>query len=274
MAVATVGYGIGCYLAFVGVFVYAVAFLADVVVPRTVDRGGPHAGTATAVVIDATLLAGFALQHSVMARPGFKRRWKRVVPQQVERSTYVLMASAALSLVFWHWRPLPTLVWHVPTRGVRFLLWGLYAAGWAWALAMTFAIDHTALFGLRQVSRRLRGLKEQTLQFAVPWPHRWVRHPMMLGFFAAFVATPEMSVGHLLFAALGAAYILLGVRLEEKDLDQELPEYRQYAAITPRFVPGWPGSYWRRRTVTGDQPAEHSPSSPGSDPRSRAGTSP
>jgi protein-S-isoprenylcysteine O-methyltransferase Ste14 len=242
MAVASFGYGIGCYLTFLGVFVYAVAFLADVVVPRTVDRGGPHSGTATTVLIDATLLAVFAVQHSVMARPTFKRRWTRLVPQQVERSTYVLMTSAALSLVFWQWHPLPTLVWDVQTRGVRFLSWALYAAGWAWALGMTFAIDHTDLFGLRQVTRRLRGLGDRTPQFALPWPYRRVRHPMMLGFFVAFLATPAMSVGHLLFAALGSAYILLGVRLEEKDLAEELPEYHQYAAVTPRFVPGNPGS--------------------------------
>ena len=241
-AVASVGYGFGCYLAFVAVFLYAMAFLADVLVPRTVDRGGPHAGTAATVVIDALLLSVFALQHSVMARPAFKRRWTRLVPRHVERSTYVLMASASLALVFWQWHPLPTLVWDVSTPVVRFLLWGLYAAGWAWTLAMTYAIDHADLFGLRQVLRRLRGLGDRAPSFALPWPHRLVRHPMMLGFFAAFLATPAMSVGHLLFAGLGSAYILLGVRLEEKDLTRDLPEYGEYAAVTPRFVPKRPGS--------------------------------
>jgi protein-S-isoprenylcysteine O-methyltransferase Ste14 len=241
-AVASVGFGFACYLAFVAVFLYAMAFLADVVVPRTVDRGGPHSATAASVLIDATLLAVFALQHSVMARPGFKGRWTRLVPRHVERSTYVLMASASLALVFWQWRPLPTLIWDVKTPVVRFLLWGLYAAGWAWALAMTYAIDHADLFGLRQVLRRVRGLGERSPSFALPWPHQLVRHPMMLGFFAAFLATPAMSVGHLLFAGLGSAYILFGVRLEEKDLTRDLPEYDQYAAVTPRFVPTWPGT--------------------------------
>jgi protein-S-isoprenylcysteine O-methyltransferase Ste14 len=232
----SVGYGVGCYLVFLAVFLYAVAFLADVVVPRTVDRGGPHAGTVAAVIIDAALLAVFAAQHSVMARPAFKRRWERVVPRHVERSTYVLTASAALALLFWQWRPIPTVVWDVPTPAVV-PLWGLYAVGWAWVVAMTFAIDHVNLFGLRQVARHLRGLGDPPSRFALPLPHRLVRHPMMIGFFVAFVATPTMTVGHLVFAALGSAYIVVGVRLEEADLTGELPEYGAYAAVTPRFVP-------------------------------------
>jgi protein-S-isoprenylcysteine O-methyltransferase Ste14 len=236
-AVVSVGYGFGCYLAFVAVFAYAVAFLADFVVPRTVDRGGPHAGTAAAVVIDVALLAVFAMQHSVMARPAFKRRWTRLVPRHVERSTYVLAASGALALVFWQWHPIPTVVWDVPAPAVRVLLWGLFAAGWVWVLVMTFAIDHIDMFGLRQVLRHLRGLGDRQSVFALPLPHRLVRHPMMLGFFPAFLAAPTMTVGHLLFAGLGIGYILVGVRLEEEDLIRELPEYAAYAAATPRFLP-------------------------------------
>ena len=206
-------------------------------VPRTVDTGGPHGGAAAAATIDALLLGVFAVQHSVMARPGFKRRWTTLVPPHVERATYVLAASLALALVFWQWRPIPTVVWDVPAPTARVLLWILFVAGFGWALVMTFAIDHLDMFGLRQVGRHLRGLADRRPSFALPLPHRLVRHPMMLGFFPAFLAAPTMTVGHLLFAALGIGYILVGVRLEERDLTQALPEYAAYAAATPRFVP-------------------------------------
>jgi protein-S-isoprenylcysteine O-methyltransferase Ste14 len=173
-----------------------------------------------------------------MARPAFKRRWTTLVPRHVERSTYVLVASAALALAFWQWRPIPTVVWDVSSPGAGVLLWMLYVVGWMWVLAMSFAIDHLDLFGLRQVTSHLRGLADRAPSFALPLPHRLVRHPMMLGFFPAFLATPSMTVGHLLFAALGCGYVLVGVRLEERDLDRELPEYAAYAAATPRFIPG------------------------------------
>ncbi len=237
-AVVPAVYGVLCYVAFVAVFAYAVAFLADIVVPRTVDHGGPHSGTATAAAIDALLLGVFAVLHSVMARPAFKRRWTTLVPRHVERSTYVLVASAALALAFWQWRPIPTVVWDVSSPGAGVLLWMLYVVGWLWVLAMSFAIDHLDLFGLRQVTSHLRGLADRAPSFALPLPHRLVRHPMMLGFFPAFLATPSLTVGHLLFAALGCGYVLVGVRLEERDLDRELPEYAAYAAATSRFIPG------------------------------------
>lgn len=233
----SVGYAAACYLAFVGVIVWTMAFLADIRVSRTVDHGGPHTSTWTAVVVDAALLAVFAVQHSVMARPAFKRRWLSVVPGHVERSTYVLAASATLALALSLWHPVATVVWHVSAPGAQVVVWSLYAAGWAWVLAMSFAIDHLDLFGLRQVTAHLRGLAETAPSFALPLPYRVVRHPMMLGFLVAFVATPTMTVGHLLFAALGGAYILLGVRLEERGLAEELPEYADYAATTPRLFP-------------------------------------
>ena len=231
-------YGAMSYLAFVAVFGYAVGFLADIVVPRTIDHGGPHAGTATAAAIDALLLAVFAVQHSVMARPEFKQRWTTLVPRHVERSTYVLAASAALTLVFWQWRPIPAVVWDAPEGAARVLLWTLFALGWIWVLAMTFAVDHLDMFGLRQVASHLRGLADRPPSFALPLPHRLVRHPMMVGFFVAFLAAPTMTLGHLLFAGLGCGYILVGVRLEERDLAVELPEYDAYAVATPRFIPG------------------------------------
>jgi len=236
-AIASVGYGLACYVAGLAAIVYAVAFLADFAVPTTVDRGGPHSGTAAAVAIDAALLVIFAVQHSVMARPGFKRRWTRLVPQHLERSTYLLLTSAVLALLFWQWHPIPTVVWDVTSSGSRALVWGLFALGWVWVVAMTFAIDHFDMFGLSRIARHLRGLADQPSAFALPLPHRLVRHPMMLGFFPAFLAAPTMTVGHLLFAGLGIAYILVAVRLEENDLMQEMPEYAWYAEVTPRFVP-------------------------------------
>ena len=236
-AVLGFGYGVACYLAFVLLLGYGVAFLADVVVPRTVDSGGHHAAPLTAAVTDAVLLSVFAVQHSVMARPGFKRRWTRLVPSYVERSTYVLASSAALALVFWQWRPIPSVVWDASAPAGRAVIWVLYLLGWGWALAMTGAIDHLGMFGLRQVSRRVRGLGDRDPSFAQPLPYRLARHPMMVGFAVAFLAAPTMTVGHLLFAALGCGYILVGVRLEERDLAAELPEYAAYAAETPRFLP-------------------------------------
>ncbi len=236
-AVVSLTYALASYAAFILVFLYAVAFLADVVVPRTVDTGGDHASILAAVLVDALLLAVFAVQHSVMARPGFKSRWTRVVPRHVERATYVLAASAALALAFWQWRPIPSVVWDVDWPPARVLLWTLCGAGWWWVLAMSFAIDHCDLFGLRQVARHLRGLADRPPAFALPLPYRLCRHPMMLGFFVAFLATPTMTVGHLLFAALGSAYIVVGVRLEERDLAASLPEYDEYAATTSRLLP-------------------------------------
>jgi protein-S-isoprenylcysteine O-methyltransferase Ste14 len=239
-AVVAFGYGVASYLAFVLVLGYGVGFLADVVVPRTVDSGGPDAGALTAAVLDAVLLSLFAVQHSVMARPEFKRHWTRLVPRHVERSTYVLASSAALALAFWQWRPIPAVVWQVPSPVASALIWVLYGLGWLWALAMSGAIDHLGMFGLRQVSRHLRGLPDRAPSFAFPLPYRLVRHPMMIGFFVVFLATPTMTVGHLLFAVLGCGYILVGVRLEERDLTADLPEYAAYAAQTPRFLPRVP----------------------------------
>ena len=234
--VLAAGYAAVVYVAFLAVVLYSIAFLADTVVPRTVDRG-PHAGALTAVVIDVLLLGLFAVQHTVMARPAFKARWTKVVPAHLERSTFVLAATAALALTYALWRPLPTVVWDLEPQAARVLIWVLYAVGWAIVVSMTFAIDHFDMFGLRQVARHLRGARPTSPGFRCPLPYRLVRHPMMTGFLLAFVATPTMTVGHLLFAALGCGYILVGVRLEERDLHRALPDYAEYAASTPRFVP-------------------------------------
>jgi methanethiol S-methyltransferase len=236
-ALASASYAAVAYLAFLGVVVYAMFFLADVVVPRTVDSGGHVSSTPVAVVVDVLLLGAFAVQHSVMARSGFKNRLTRVVPAHLERSTYVLASSAVLALLWWQWRPIPGVVWHVGPASARALIWGLYGAGWAWAFAMTFAIDHFDLFGLRQVARHLRGSDSAAPAFSLPWAYQLVRHPMMTGFIVAFLAAPTMTGGHLLFAVLACGYILIGVRLEERDLEASLPQYAGYAAATPRFVP-------------------------------------
>ena len=236
-AVLPAAFALLAYLVFNAVVLYCIAFLAGIVVPRTVDSGGAHAGTAAAVVIDVLLVTLFAMHHSVLARPAVKRRWTRIVPQHLERSSYVLVASLLFALTFWQWRPIPHVLWHVHMTAPRIALWTLFAIGWAVVFAMTFAIDHFDLVGLRQVTRHVRGVLPTSPAFRVPLPYRLVRHPMMTGFFIAFLATPVMTAGHLLFALLNCGYILIAVRFEERDLSAALPEYRDYAARTPRFVP-------------------------------------
>ncbi len=225
------------YVGSLGVVGYGVLFVADTLVPRQVDRGGAHASTAAAVVIDALLLGLFAVQHSVMARRAFKRRWTRIIAPHIERTTFVAAASGVLALDFWQWRPIPTLVWNAVGTAAADVLWALFALGWAWVVAMTFAIDHFDFFGLRQVAGHLRGQGAKHPGFRLSLPYRLVRHPMMLGFFPAFLATPTMTIGHLLFALLGCGYIVAAVSLEERDLQQTHPEYAAYAARTPRLIP-------------------------------------
>jgi protein-S-isoprenylcysteine O-methyltransferase Ste14 len=234
---AGLAYAGAAYLLFTAVTVYAVAFLADAVVPRTVDGGGPTGSTAVAVVVDALLLSLFALQHTVMARPAFKRRWTRTVPAHLERATYVLAASAALALTFGLWRPVPDVVWDIGPAAGRAAVWTAYGLGWLFVVAMTHAFDHAELFGLRQPLLRRSGRQPAAPKLSVPLPYRLVRHPMMTGFVIAFWATPTMTAGHLLFAALSTAYVLVGVRFEERDLADQLDGYAEYAAATPRFVP-------------------------------------
>ena len=236
-AMASAGYALVAYLAFVAVAVYSVGFVGGFAVPHTVDAGAPSAGTASAVAVDAALVGVFALQHSLMARPAVKRRLGVLLPRHLVRSTFVLGAAASLALAYWQWRPVPAVVWQVDAPAGRAVLWALFVLGWALVVAMTFAIDHFEMFGLRQVAENLRGQRPTRPSFRLPLAYRLVRHPMMLGFFIAFLAIPTMTAGHLLFAALGCGYILVGVRLEERDLAAALPEYAGYAAATPRFVP-------------------------------------
>lgn len=225
------------YLTFLVVVLYSVAFVAGRVVARTVDSGGPRSGSGIAVVIDAVLLSLFALHHSVLARPAVKQRWTRIVPAHLERSAYVLVASLLLALAFWQWRPIPHVVWEVHNVVGRSVLWTVFALGWVIVVAMTFAIDHFDLTGISQVRYHVRGSAPAAPDLRVPLPYRIVRHPMMTGFLIAFFATPRMTAGHLLFAGLSGAYIVVAVHFEERDLARTLPEYDAYAASTPRFVP-------------------------------------
>jgi protein-S-isoprenylcysteine O-methyltransferase Ste14 len=207
------------------------------VVPRNIDEG-PRAPAGIAIVIDLALLSLFAVQHSVMARPWFKKRWARIVPEPVERSTYVLLASATLALVMWQWRPLPHLIWDVESTPLRIVLYALSLAGFGLVLVSTFAIDHFDLFGLRQVVRHQLGKPTATSTFRIPLLYRSVRHPLYLGFLIAFWVAPTMSVGHLLFAAVTTAYVLVAIRFEEHDLISTFGErYRSYRARVPMIVP-------------------------------------
>lgn len=236
--VLVLGYGAVAYLLFLGAFLYTIGFLANVLVPKGIDDGAPGPA-ALAAVVNSALLGLFAVQHSVMARPWFKRWWTRYVPASVERSTFVLAATLVLMLLLWQWQPMPATVWSVEVGWGVSLLWALYGLGWLIVLGSTFAIDHFDLFGLRQVVARARVRAYQAPGFRQPWPYRLIRHPIMVGFIIAFWATPHMSAGHLLFAALTTAYILVAVSFEEYDLRQLHGEdYERYAARVPRFVPG------------------------------------
>jgi len=236
--ILTVGYGAMCYLVFLMAFLYAIGFVGNVVVPRSIDNG-IAASTAEALIVDVLLLGLFAVQHSVMARPVFKRWWTRLVPKTIERSTYVLLSSLVLLVLFWQWRTLPAVIWDVAWPAGRIVLWAVFWVGWALVLAATFMINHFDLFGLRQVYLAWRGEPYADLQFRTSLLYRLVRHPIMLGFIVAFWATPTMSVGHLLFALATTGYILIALQFEEHDLTVALgDQYREYRGRVPMLIPG------------------------------------
>jgi len=232
-------YGFVAYLVFLGVFVYFIGFVGDIGTPTSLD-GDALGSIASALLIDIALLALFSLQHSVMARRGFKERWTRLVPEHLERSTYLLAASAALALLMWAWRPIPITVWHVTHAGIAGLLWLGFAVGWVIVLSSTFLIDHFRLFGLKQVWHFARDQVEAPPAFETPALYRLVRHPLYLGFIVAFWFTPRMTVGHLLFASVWTGWIVFAIGLEEKDLVHEHGEaYRRYREAVRMLLP-WP----------------------------------
>ena len=235
-------YGLAAYLVFFVAFLYAVGFVSGLVVPKTIDAGTVGL-LIESLIIDVLLMSLFALQHSVMARKPFKKWWTQFVPRPVERSTYVLLASLALMLLFWQWRPIPTVVWQVADPRVAGTIMGLSFFGWLMVLTSTFLINHFELFGLRQVAVHFAGRALDEPRFKTPVLYKIVRHPIYLGFIIAFWSAPVMTVGHLLFAAVTTAYIFVGIFLEERDLVELFgDEYRRYRQKVAMLVPFWPKS--------------------------------
>lgn len=242
-------YAIVSYAVFTVSFLYALGFVGNYVVPKSIDVGS-QTGLSEAIVVNLLLLGLFAIQHSVMARPAFKRWWARFIPAACQRSTYVLLSSLILLLLFWQWRPIPTPIWQA--SGIAaWLLTGVHWLGWLIAFASTYMIDHFDLFGLRQAFVALRGAEISGQSFRTPLLYKIVRHPLMLGFLLAFWATPEMTSGHLLFAIANTAYILVALQFEERDLIAEFgATYQDYRRRVPMLVPRLFG----RRETEGRRP--------------------
>jgi protein-S-isoprenylcysteine O-methyltransferase Ste14 len=232
-------YGLFAYCLFLVAFLYAIGFVSGVAVPKTIDTGAVVPIT-EAIIVNLIVLTVFALQHSVMARPAFKRWWTRFVPQAIERSTYVLLATLALILILWQWRPIPTVVWQITDPTIATAVLGLSFFGWFLVLLSTFLINHFELFGLHQVILNWMGRKSPEPHFKTPVLYKVVRHPIYLGFIIAFWAAPTMTAGRLLFAAVTTAYIFVGIWLEERDLvDVFGDEYRRYRQRVGMLVPFW-----------------------------------
>jgi methanethiol S-methyltransferase len=230
-------YGFLAYAIFFLVFLYMIGFVGNFIVPKSVDSG-PAASPVEAISVNVILVALFAIQHTIMARPYFKSWLTKIIPTPMERSTYVLAASLLLALLYWQWRPMPTPIWDVAQPVLRSILTGLFFVGWIVSLYSTAIIDHFDLFGLRQVYLHLRERTYSHPPFVVKSLYRFVRHPLMVGMLIAFWSTPTMTAGHLLFSALFTGYILVGVLFEEHDLARHLgSEYAAYRTMTPRFVP-------------------------------------
>ncbi len=234
---AMLAYGVGAYLFFLATFTYAIFFVGNIFVPKTIDSGEP-APLLEALVVNLLLLGLFAVQHTVMARPAFKRWFTRFAPKAVERSTFVVAATAALALLLWQWRPMPTTVWEITDPMLVSVLWALFAAGWAVLLISTFLINHFELFGLSQSWAAFTGRAPAPQAFTTPLFYKYVRHPLYAGFLIAFWSAPAMSFGHLFFALGCTGYILVGIWFEERDLIAHFGErYRQYRREVGMLAP-------------------------------------
>jgi protein-S-isoprenylcysteine O-methyltransferase Ste14 len=230
-------YGVTCHLLFFVIFAYLLGFVGNVFVPKSIDSS-PSASVATAVAIDLLLIAAFALQHSIMARPAFKRIWTRIVPQPIERSTYVLASCIVTIVLIWQWRAVDVLVWDVSQPVARSLLWGVFATGWLLIPMVSLMIDHFDLFGTRQVWLFLRRREYTNLPFRTPLLYDRIRHPLYVGWATAFWVTPTMTLGHFLFAAAMTTYMAVAVRFEERDLVEHFgARYDDYRRRVPMFVP-------------------------------------
>jgi protein-S-isoprenylcysteine O-methyltransferase Ste14 len=239
-------YGVACYLVFLATFLYAIGFLGNFAVPKSIDSG-PQLPFTQALAINSLLLGLFALQHSIMARPWFKKAWTRIVPTPVERSTYVLFSSAALLVLFWKWQPMGGVIWNVGSMSGRLGLEVLFACGWLTVLIATFLINHFDLFGLRQVWLHLLGRNYTEIGFRTPGPYRYVRHPLYVGWLLVFWSAPVMTSAHLLFAIATTAYILIAIQFEERDLVRFHGEYTEYRRQVPMILPV--GSSKRREST-------------------------
>jgi len=249
-------YGVVAYAIFIATFLYAVGFVGNLFVPKSMDST-PDTQFWWALIVDIVLLGIFAFQHSIMARPAFKARWTRIMPEPAERSTYVLFSSLALILLFWQWQPLGGVVWDLQEPIARAALYTLFAFGWLLVLVTTFLINHFDLFGLRQVWLYLRGRPYTSLRFVTPGLYKLVRHPLYVGWLFAFWATPTMTATHLLFAVATTAYIFIAIRFEERDLVQAHGgSYAAYRKSVPMILP-WPrGSKTLRGRMAAQTPAD------------------
>jgi protein-S-isoprenylcysteine O-methyltransferase Ste14 len=230
-------YGVICYVLFLGAFFYVPGFMTNLIVPKSIDSGAPGL-LGGAILINVLLLAAFALQHSVMARPAFKAWFTRFVPRPIERSTYVLLSTLLLYLLYWQWRPMTAVVWEIEHAVGSSILLGLCFLGWFIVFYATLLIDHFDLFGLRQVTLYLLGKPYRHGEFVTPSLYKFMRHPLYLGWLIFFWATPRMTSGHLLFALVTTSYIFVAIKLEEKDLEGFLGDsYRRYRETTPMILP-------------------------------------
>jgi protein-S-isoprenylcysteine O-methyltransferase Ste14 len=230
-------YGVVCYVLFFAVYAYFCGFTGNVLVPKSIDAPAVPAG-GWAIVVNTAVLLAFGWSHSIMARPAFKRHWTRLVPQPIERSTYVLVSCIMLALLVWQWRPMPATIWNIQSSAGRAFMWALFATGWLMVPAVSLMISHFDLFGMRQVWLYLVGRPYESLPFRTPMLYRRVRHPLYIGWGLAFWATPTMTAGHLLFASMLTAYMGLATLVEERDLIAHFgKQYLEYRQAVPRFIP-------------------------------------